>query len=241
MRVFIVEDDPTYRNSLVTIVGKDLDFKIVGISDSYADALFQIRHAKPDVVICDFHLNGELTGLDLGLKLNLEKIPVLLISEDGSESTYKNIVNKGILNFLVKPFHKFSLDSALKKLVGTKISTEDNEHIIINSGSVSSVINHDDVLWIESERNYTSIITAKKKFVVRSSFINLMNELEDLNLVRVHKRYAIPYKHIKNINYNKSIIDIGIKELPLGRTYIKNLRIKFGGGSKGTRIVTLLK
>lgn len=241
MKVFIVEDDPSFRNSLVSIVGKDLDFKIVGISDNYSDALFQIRHSKPDVVISDFHLRGEFTGLDLGLKLNLDKIPVLLISEDGSEATYQNIVKKGGLSFLVKPFHKFSLDSALKKLVAPKTTEEDNEHIIINSGSVSSVINNDDVLWIESERNYTSIITTKKKFVVRSSFINLIKELEELNLIRIHKRYAIPYRHIKNINYNKGVIDIGVKDLPLGRTYIRDLRMRFGGGSKGTKIVTLVK
>ncbi|MBK8626792.1 MAG: response regulator transcription factor [Saprospiraceae bacterium] len=237
MNVFIVEDDANYRDSLVKMLSGAFNYTVSGTADNYTDALIQIRNFKPNVVICDYHLKGELSGLDLFHKLKEENFPVLLISEDGAESSYAKISNIKGISFLVKPFHKFSLISALENLLYQFPPSDEPNQIIINSGSVASIVDFNEILWIESDRNYSSIIISNKKYVVRSSFKKLITELEDLNLVKIHKRYAVPMKKIKSVNFSKSLVSLGSIDLPFGRTYTKSLRSIFGRVNKGNQVL----
>ncbi|MEZ4912143.1 MAG: response regulator transcription factor [Saprospiraceae bacterium] len=218
MNIIVIEDDSYYLQWLIKTLQKELGYNVVAVADNYQDGLDHVENLKPQLVIADVHLKGEKTGLDLLEPLNQLSIPVIFISEDGSDSSYKKINNTEHLVFLVKPFHKYTLKSVIDLLHIRKMENIDKQ-FLINSGSLSNIVDINDIRWLESDRNYSTICTFEKRIVVRASMSNLLKILEDEKFIRIHKSYAVASKFIKSINYSKATLDIGSKSLPIGRTY----------------------
>lgn len=238
MNIIVIEDDVQYSQWLKRVLEEDLGYNIVAMVDSVEEGIKQVNLNRPSVVISDVHLKGEKTGIDLFEPLRDLSIPLILISEDTSEANYQKIINDNEVIFLVKPFHKYSLDSAIKKYCHHSNNIELEKSILLNSGSVSNVVALDEIMWFESERNYTSIITNKRKIVVRSSFTKVLEAFDPKNVVRVHKSFATPVKQIKLVNFHKSIVDIGYKELPMGRSYRALLKSLFGNKQSNVKVIS---
>lgn len=62
--VVIVEDDPDIQSLVETIFSMDPRFGVVGLADSAEDALELARSEKPQIIVLDDRLAGELTGFD---------------------------------------------------------------------------------------------------------------------------------------------------------------------------------
>lgn len=218
MNIVILEDDNHYLKWLVKTVQQDLGHNVVAVSDNFDDGVNHIKNFKPHLVISDVHLRSDRTGFDLADVLNKLSIPIIYISEDGSDSNYQKVKNTGNYAFLVKPFHKFSLSSLIDKIIN-KTMENSQKQLILNSGSLTSIVDEDEIRWIESDRNYVTICTSEKRIVLRASMSSILENLDKENFIRIHKSYTVAIKFIKSINYNKSNLDIGIKVLPIGRSY----------------------
>jgi DNA-binding LytR/AlgR family response regulator len=238
MDIIIIEDDLHFSEWLKRILEVDLGYNVLAVLDNVEEGIEQIKFQKPSVVISDVHLKGKKIGIDLINPLKELSIPLILISEDTSEANYQKIINECEVIFLVKPFHKYSLDSAIKKYCHHSNNIELEKSILLNSGSVSNVVALDEIKWFESERNYTSIITNKRKIVVRSSFTKVLEAFDPKSVVRVHKSFATPVKQIKLVNFHKSIVDIGGKELPMGRSYRALLKSIFGNKQSNVKVIS---
>lgn len=238
MNIIIIEDDQQFSEWLIRILNNDLGYSVVGVADNFELGIELIKSFKPSVVISDVHLNGKKTGIELLGPLKELNIPLILISEDTSDVNYNKISSESEVIFLVKPFHKFSLDSAIKKYCHHSNNIELEKNIVLNSGSISNIVSLDEIRWFESERNYTSIITEKRKIVVRSSFTKILEAFDSNSVVRVHKSFATPLRRIKLVNFHKSIVDIGGKELPMGRSYRALLKSLFSNNQTNIRIIS---
>ena len=64
MQVLIVEDEPNYSDTLEMFV-EELGYEVLGVCASGKDALEVFHETKPDLVLMDIHLEGELSGIDL--------------------------------------------------------------------------------------------------------------------------------------------------------------------------------
>ena len=218
MNIVILEDDNHYLKWLVKTVQQDLGHNVVSVADNFEDGVDHIKNFKPHLVISDVHLRCGRNGYDFAELLNELSIPIIYISEDGSENNYKKFKDTGNYAFLVKPFHKFSLSSLIDKIVNKSIENN-HKQLILNSGTLTNIVNEDEIRWIESDRNYTTICTSEKRIVLRASMSSIIENLDKENFIRIHKSYTVAIKFIKSINYNKSNLDIGVKVLPIGRSY----------------------
>jgi len=81
-RVVVVEDEDLYREMLVSILGLQPQFKVVGSFGSGANALAQIPELRPDVAVMDIVLGGGMNGIQVGLKLRkaLPSLGITLLS-----------------------------------------------------------------------------------------------------------------------------------------------------------------
>ncbi|MBK8624732.1 MAG: response regulator transcription factor [Saprospiraceae bacterium] len=219
VRVLLVEDDAEYSSLLKDILVNDIDLNVIDVVDNYESAIKVLKLINPDLLITDIDLKGEKTGIDIANVAANNKIPIIFISSNEDRKVYDRALKSGSNTFIVKPFHKLTLESAIRAALPEKYESCLNDRIILKSGTTTNVIYKSEVNWLESERNYTTIICKDKKIVVRNSFTELIKLFGEDFILRVHKSYAIPKDRIKVINFSKSIIDIGITTIPIGRTY----------------------
>ena len=80
-RVFIVEDQPVLRETLVQMVSREKDLTICGQASGADRAFKAIGRAKPDLVLVDITLPGK-SGLELVKELRAvdRKIKLLVVS-----------------------------------------------------------------------------------------------------------------------------------------------------------------
>ena len=78
-KILIVEDEFIVANDLKMILVKS-GYEVCGIAASVEEARILIDAQKPNWVLLDIILKGDLTGIDLAWELETKKIPFLYIS-----------------------------------------------------------------------------------------------------------------------------------------------------------------
>lgn len=103
--VLIVEDD----QSIVTLLEFTLNkagYKVTS-TDNGEEALFMIEENKPDIILLDWML-PEISGINICKMLRSEdetkNIPIIMLSAKGEESDRVEGLQKGVDDYIVKPF-----------------------------------------------------------------------------------------------------------------------------------------
>lgn len=69
-RVLVVEDDADVADSLRTLL--ELEGHAVAVARSGAEALDEAREGRPEVILCDIGLPGELDGYDVARRVRAD-------------------------------------------------------------------------------------------------------------------------------------------------------------------------
>jgi len=75
----------------------------------------------------------------------------------------------------------------------------------------------EDILFIESLKDYIKVITTQKVIISKQSIASLVEMLPKDAFVRVHRSYIIAINKIDT--YNSDAIEIGKTEIPIGRLF----------------------
>lgn len=125
MKILVVEDSPSMRSFLTTILegADDLDVEIVEAGSGF-EALKTLPHHKFNLILTDINM-PDINGLELVSFLKnhpvYRGIPVMVISTEGSDSDRRRASALGAEEYLVKPFTTQDLSAKLRKLL--KIAT----------------------------------------------------------------------------------------------------------------------
>lgn len=111
--VFVVEDDLSVREALVSLV-RSADLQV----EAFASAGEFLAHARPDLPCClvlDVRLPGP-SGLDLQCRLAQlqEPIPIIFITGHGDIPMSVRAIKAGAMEFLTKPFRDQDLLAAIE-------------------------------------------------------------------------------------------------------------------------------
>jgi len=107
-KLLIVEDEFIVANDLKIILQK-VGYQVVGIAASVAQARKLIEEKKPDWILLDIILKGNLTGIDLAWELREMNLPFLYISANTNQSTLEAVKATHPYGFTVKPFREKDL------------------------------------------------------------------------------------------------------------------------------------
>ncbi len=81
----------------------------------------------------------------------------------------------------------------------------------------------DELLYIQSARDYVEIFLSQQKIVVRSSMKSILEELQEYpGFLRVHKSFVVNLEKVDSHNYNT--LNVQDVEIPIGRTYSKAVK-----------------
>ena len=88
-RVMIVEDESVIsldiKNSLMR-----LGYDIAGVAASGESALSKIQSNRPDIILMDIHLKGEMTGIDVSEKVKSDfQIPIVYLTANAMTARLK--------------------------------------------------------------------------------------------------------------------------------------------------------
>lgn len=115
--VLIIEDSKLTAK----IIGDYLvanDYSVCGVASNYDAAKRVFIESKPDIVICDIHLQGQKSGIDFATDIK-EKFPftgIIFISSDSHENVLQRAGVTKPETYLTKPFTEVQLITAIKML-----------------------------------------------------------------------------------------------------------------------------
>lgn len=107
-KILIVEDEFIVANDLKLML-KKAGYQVTGIASSVIQARKSIEEKRPDWVLIDIMLKGNLTGIDLAWELRRINLPFLYISANTNQSILEAVKETQPYGFMVKPFRERDL------------------------------------------------------------------------------------------------------------------------------------
>lgn len=103
-RIVIAEDEPLARLDLGQML-ENLGHDVVGQAGDGRSAVETARELKPDLVILDIKMPGEIDGLGAAQLLAEERVaPVLLLTAYSDQEFIDRARDAGVMGYLVKPY-----------------------------------------------------------------------------------------------------------------------------------------
>ena len=112
-RILIVEDERIVALDVKAML-QDLRYDVVGVIDSGKEAIQAVLDTKPDLILMDIHLKGDMDGVDAGIKIwDRYKIPVIYTSGYSDDRTLNRLKKAKAIAFVPKPYDKIELDAVI--------------------------------------------------------------------------------------------------------------------------------
>ena len=112
--VMVVEDEQLIAMDIADTLTK-LGYDVTGTVSSAEACVQSAEIRRPDLVLMDIHLQGELDGIDAARMLRERfDIPVVFLSAYADERTVARVKQSAPLGYLLKPFRKSELRSAVE-------------------------------------------------------------------------------------------------------------------------------
>jgi len=116
--VLIVEDEIIVAKNTETVL-KSLDYSIAGICISGEQAIKVVAEKKPDLILMDIVLGGDIDGIQAAAEiLKQVEVPIIFVTSYSDEDTLKRAKETAPYGYIIKPFNKKEL------LVGIEIALE---------------------------------------------------------------------------------------------------------------------
>lgn len=218
----IVEDEFLIAETISEIL-TNIGFSKIRMVSTVEEAISEIEFRKPQIVLTDINLGREKTGIDLGNLLHTKyHIPFIYITSHSSPEILGKAKHTRPNAYIIKPFKNEDLMVAIELALFNSTTNINNtlafQELIVKEGRAIVRLNCDDIKWMETEGNYTTInLVDAKRRVVRIPISELQQQLPTQQFVRIHKSYLINKKHITELRTNSVIIQEN--ELPIGRAY----------------------
>ncbi len=135
-KILIVEDEFIVANDL-SIILERAGYTVCGIAGSVEEARELIEKYKPQLVLLDIYLKGNLTGIDLARQLAAENIAFVYLSANSNQKILEEAKATQPYGFMVKPFRErdvlVSLEIAQYLHEQNMIVKHNNEIMLQNS------------------------------------------------------------------------------------------------------------
>jgi len=114
---------------------------------------------------------------------------------------------------------------------GTPAATVAGDRIIVQTGKGEAIIRRDDIECLEAARNYVTVSTAERDYLVRNTLSKLEQQLAPGRIVRTHRSYLVNIDKIDEIRTTESggreIRLQGGRTVPLSRGYRDSFKSLF--------------
>ncbi|PWW26339.1 MULTISPECIES: LytR/AlgR family response regulator transcription factor [unclassified Chryseobacterium] len=217
LKCIIVDDEPLAISLLEHYVEKIPFLELVFSTENPIHALEYLQKNDSDLIFLDIQM-PELTGINFMKIVGTHQKYILTTaySEYALEGYEHNVVD-----YLLKPvsFERFQ-KSVLKAQERFSFPKEENTHFYIKSSGQRHRVSFNEILYIESIKDYVNIRTENDEYIVLDTLKSMESQLPE-KFVRVHKSFIINLDKVKSIGAKKVILPDD--EIPIGESYRADL------------------
>ncbi|MBD0307630.1 MAG: response regulator, partial [Microcoleus sp. T1-bin1] len=114
INILIVEDELLIAKNLSHKL-ESLGYQIVGIVSCGADAIQRAGEMKPDLILMDIVIKGDIDGIETAVIINQKfDIPIIYTTAYADDETLQRAENTGSYGYLLKPFKQRELHATIK-------------------------------------------------------------------------------------------------------------------------------
>ena len=230
IKCLIVDDEPMARDVIRRYTEKVPILQIVGECGNAIEAMVFLHNEPVDLIFLDIRM-PHLTGTEF--VKSLRNIPKVIFTTAFKEYALEGF-ELDVVDYLLKPirFDRF-LRAVSKAFPQKKDELNNNAAVVmvqekkINSGFIYLKADRkmikvmlDDILYIESARDYLKVFTQNNAIVTRQTISSIEAMLSDSEFIRIHRSYIVSIKKIDSFTHET--VEIGKKELPIGKFYLNS-------------------
>lgn len=232
IKCLIVDDEDLAIDVIEEYIGR-IDFLHLEAKCSSAiEALQILNNTKIDLLFLDIQMPG-LTGIQL--LRNLSNPPLVIFTTAYSEYAIEGFELEA-LDYLLKPISFERFIKAVNRYFKQKPDirnmikpereiSKQRAFIFLKADKRMIKIFLDEILFIESHRNYVSILLENAKEIkTLNTITNIEEKLPENKFLRIHRSFLIATDKIKS--YSSANIEIAGQSIPIGRNY-KNIVLGF--------------
>jgi two-component system, LytTR family, response regulator len=211
MRTIIVDDEPLGRESVRELAEREPDLTIVAECANGDEAVDAIRALTPDLVFLDV----QMPGCDGFAALKpLHRVPMVIVVT-AYDAFAVQAFGVGATDYLLKPIDPFrfkvSVDRArhegnrteatsVERLLATLVSRRNiPSRLMIRSSGKISLLDVDQIDWIEAHGDYVIIHAGRRKELLRETISRMAERLDDRLFVRIHRSTIVRIDRVKEL------------------------------------------
>ena len=220
-KCIIVDDEPLARELITSHLVNFENFELVESFENALKAYTFLETNTVDLIFLDIEM-PLLKGNDFLKKLkNTPKVIFKTAHREYAIEGYE----LNVIDYLLKPitFDRFFVSIEKFKQLQTpqkEIKPINDNHVFVTSGSKNIKIVFDEILYIESLKDYITIHLESGKSHHIKQNISSFEKVLDYNFVRIHRSFIIQTK--KLTAYSKNEVEINFIEIPIGNSYKEN-------------------
>jgi PAS domain S-box-containing protein len=112
--VLIVEDEPV-NAAVIEHQLRKLGYSVAGIATSGREAVELAQKSKPDIVLMDIQLEGQMDGVEAAITIRKTMgVPVVYLTGTSDNQTIERAQSTEAFGYLHKPFHERDVHSTLQ-------------------------------------------------------------------------------------------------------------------------------
>ncbi|MGB0863337.1 MAG: LytR/AlgR family response regulator transcription factor [Saprospiraceae bacterium] len=229
VKCLLVDDEPLAMEVLESYIAQVPNLELVGKCDNALQAYEVLRKNEIDLIFLDIEM-PQLSGIEF---INtLENVPSVIFTTAHRHYAFEGY-ELDVLDFLLKPVSFGRFLKAINKLLRANSSETETEEtkaevpemtndkmtfIYVKEDKKMVKIYLENVVYIESLKDYVCIHTDTRKVITKQQISYLEQKLPEDDFMRIHRSFIISTRKIKAFNSNQIELE-GQKELPIGRSY----------------------
>jgi two-component system, LytTR family, response regulator len=218
----IIEDEPLAAEILQEYIA---DIPFLNLKNTYKDALRALedmRSNEIDLIFLDINL-PKLKGFDF--IQTLKNPPHIIITTAYHEYALQGY-ELNIVDYLLKPIefsrflkavNKLKMLNSLKSYSSSVFIPQGSSYMFVNTAKKKVKLHFEDILYIESLKEYIKIYTSDKVIVTKYQLGQIEEHLPKGDFLRIHRSFIVSKEKIEA--FTSSEIEVGNKQLPIGRSY----------------------
>ena len=246
INILVTEDESIEAKDIQNSLRK-LGYNVPLTVSSGEEAIVAAEEHKPDLVLMDIMLKGELSGIEAADQIRQRfNIPVIYLTAYADESTLAKAKITEPYGYIIKPFKEIDLHTTIEMALykhGKEAQirkerdlyssivrdTNSNDSIFVKSNSRLVKVKLADIMYVEALKDYVIIHCVGAKYTIHSTMKDIQENLQDKEFIRVHRSYIVRLDKIAAIDYPNLVMEDDKKHIPIGGSYKDDLtnRLKF--------------
>jgi DNA-binding LytR/AlgR family response regulator len=217
MKTLIVDDEPVARRVLREGLEQLSGVEVVGEAENGRSALAQIEKLRPELVFLDLQM-PVMSGFEVVGKLAGEAMPIIVIVTAFDQHAIQAF-EAGAVDYLLKPVEEARLRKAVERArslrhqpleianraagiaaAAQRSAPAAGRKIVGRSGADYVLLDTEEVLALQAERELVWIVTAKQRLLATQSLCKIEEWLPASHFQRVHRNALVNVNHIRKMS-----------------------------------------